>query len=309
MSRDAGRGRSGGHAAPPSSSRRRAPSDSPHRSTGVLPRASAAASLAILLAGIWFLAVRADRSGDTSLAIEQAGRPAPTPVSRARVVNTYPHDRDAFTQGLQYENGALYEGTGLLGRSRLRKVQLETGRVLQEIAIPAEHFGEGIVVWKDRIFQLTWRSRVGFVYERDSFRLLRTLSYPGEGWGLTHDGRRLIMSDGSATLFFRDPDTFKEIGRLAVHDRGQPVPNLNELEYVRGEIYANVWQTDRIARISPDTGAVTGWIDLAGLLQPEDYAPEIDVLNGIAYDTKGDRLFVTGKHWPKLFEIKMAGRM
>ena len=235
-----------------------------------------------------------------------AGTPQPVPVYTYTVVNTYPHDRAAFTEGLVIENGVLYEGTGLNGQSSLRRVDLATGQVLQSQALSPEYFGEGVTVWDDQIIQLTWQSHVGFVYDKTSFKLLKTFNYPTEGWGLTHDDRRLIMSDGTPTLHFLDPDTLKEIGQITVTDNGQPVLNLNELEYVRGEILANVWQTNRIARIAPETGRVTGWIDLTGLLSPQYRQQPVDVLNGIAYDAEHDRLFVTGKLWPKLFEITLA---
>jgi glutamine cyclotransferase len=219
------------------------------------------------------------------------------------IVHTYPHDREAFTQGLLYYDGFLYEATGLEGKSSLRKVELTTGKVLQRVDLPSAYFGEGLALWKDKLIQLTWKSKIGFVYDRATFRLVSTFTYSREGWGITQDGKRLIMSDGSSTLYFWDPETFKEIGHLDVKDKGKPVPELNELEYIRGEIYANVWQTDRIARISPSTGQVLGWIDLRGLFTPSERAGT-DVLNGIAYDAKRNRLFVTGKQWPKLFEIE-----
>jgi glutamine cyclotransferase len=222
-----------------------------------------------------------------------------------RVVNTYPHDPDAFTQGLVFENGVLYEGTGLHGRSTLRRVELETGDILQIRELPAQFFGEGVTICSNRLIQLTWQSNVGFVYDKESFELLQEFNYATEGWGITHDGKRLIMSDGTSTLHFLDPETFEEIGHIEVLDRGSPVTSLNELEYVQGEIYANVWQTDLIARIAPLTGKVTGWIELKGLLAPEDHGEPVDVLNGIAYDAENDRLFVTGKLWPKLFEIEL----
>jgi glutaminyl-peptide cyclotransferase len=220
------------------------------------------------------------------------------------VVHTYPHDPESYTQGLVYQDGFLYEGTGREGKSVLRKVELTTGKVLQQVNLLNAYFGEGIVLWKDKIIQLTWRSRIGFVYDLATFKQLRTFTYSREGWGITHDGKRLIMSDGSSTLYFWDPETLKEIGHLDVDDKGSPVPELNELEYIHGEIYANVWQTDRIARISPATGHVLGWIDLRGLGPPVDPSTG-NVLNGIAYDAKRNRLFVTGKLWPKLFEIKV----
>ena len=235
--------------------------------------------------------------------------PAPTPTIAFyytyEVINTYPHDRNAFTQGLVYEDDVLYEGTGLKGRSSLREVELETGKVLQKLDLVAQYFGEGITIWGDEIIQLTWQSHVGFVYDKDSFELLHEFSYPTEGWGITHDSKRLIMSDGTSTLHFLDPETLEEIGSVQVYDSNGPLVRLNELEYINGEVYANIWQTDRIDRIEPETGRVTGWIDLTGLLSAEDLSQPVDVLNGIAYDAEHDRLFVTGKLWPKLFEIRL----
>jgi glutamine cyclotransferase len=227
------------------------------------------------------------------------------PVYTYRIVNTYPHDRGAFIQGLVYVDGVLYEGTGRNGQSTLRRVELETGTVTQLRALPAQLFGEGITVFDDKIFQLTWKARLGFVYDKNSFESLRVFTYPTEGWGLTHDGQRLIMSDGTSTLHFLDPETLEETGQVEVYDNYTPVARLNELEYVRGEIFANVWQTDRIVRIDPQTGQVTGWIDLTGLLSEEDRV-EVGVLNGIAYDAENDRLFVTGKLWPNIFEIELV---
>lgn len=220
-----------------------------------------------------------------------------------KVINIYPHDRSAFTQGLVFEDGYLYEGTGLRGHSTLRRVELETGNILKIRQIPDQLFGEGVTIYDNRIIQLTWQSNIAFVYDKESFELLKELNYSTEGWGITYDGNRLIMSDGTSTLYFLDPETFNEIGRITVSDGDGPVSRLNELEYVQGEIYANVWLTDYIARISPDTGQVIGWIDLKGLLSPEDKGEVVDVLNGIAYDVQKDRLFVTGKLWPKVFEI------
>lgn len=234
--------------------------------------------------------------------------PEGTPVYGYEVINTYPHDRTAFTEGLVFDDGVLYEGTGLYGESTLRKVKLETGEVLKEYHLSDQFFGEGVTLWDDTLIQLTWRSGAGFVYDKTSFLLLEEFTYPTEGWGITHDGKRLIMSDGTATLHFWDTDTFEEIERIEVHDNGVPVTSLNELEYVNGEVYANVWQTNRIARVSPETGQVVGWIDLEGLLSEEDFVHPVDVLNGIAYDAEHDRLFVTGKYWPKLFEIKLKIR-
>ena len=227
------------------------------------------------------------------------------PVYSYSIVNTYPHDRDAFTEGLVFENGVLYEGTGRLGHSTLRRVELETGHTLQIRELSDQFFGEGITIYGDEIVQLTWQSHIGFVWDKNSFELLQEFNYPTEGWGITHDGEHLIMSDGASTLHFLDLQTFEEVSQLAVFDNNGPVTRLNELEYVQGEIYANVWQTDRIARISPETGRVVGWVDLRGLLTAEDRSEPVDVLNGIAYDAATDRLFVTGKLWPKLFEIEL----
>jgi len=223
-----------------------------------------------------------------------------------KIVNTYPHDKKAFTQGLVFEDEVLYEGTGLRGQSTLRKTELETGSILQIHKLPAQFFGEGITVHANRIIQLTWQSNVGFAYDKAGFRLLEMFKYPTEGWGITHDERRLIMSDGTSILRFLDPETFEETGHIQVYDGNGPVTRLNELEYVKGEIYANTWTTDRIARIAPQTGQVVGWIDLKGLLRPEDRTHSVGVLNGIAYDADNDRLFVTGKFWPKLFEIELV---
>lgn len=224
---------------------------------------------------------------------------------RYKVVNAFPHDRQAFTQGLVFEDGVLFEGTGLCGRSQLRKVALLTGDVLQQHSLPDEFFGEGITIFGDRIIQLTFQSNVGFVYDKSSFDLLRQFHYPTEGWGLTHDSKQLIMSDGTPMLYFLDPETFEQVNRMMVFDQDKAVWGLNELEYVEGLIYANVWPTDRIVRIEPETGKVVGWIDMKRLLSPQDRNGSEDVLNGIAYDPAGRRLFVTGKCWSKLFEIKL----
>jgi glutamine cyclotransferase len=220
------------------------------------------------------------------------------------VVHSYPHDTDAFTEGLVYENGFLFESTGLKGYSTLRKVELETGRILQIHSLSFQFFGEGITIFGDKIIQLTWQSKSGFVYDKDSFDVLEEFSYRGEGWGITHDDTKLIMSNGSATLTLLDPATFKVLGEVQVHDGNTPVTNLNELEYVNGEVYANVWHQDKIAIIDIQTGQVKGWINLAGLFHANNADPE-NVLNGIAYDAQGERLFVTGKRWSQLFEIKL----
>jgi len=231
----------------------------------------------------------------------------PAAIYGYEVVRSYPHDRDAFTQGLIFRDGVFYEGTGLNGRSGIRKVKLETGEVLQARPLAAEYFGEGITDWKGQIIQLTWQTEVGFVYDMKTFEQTKRWTYAGEGWGLTHDDTRLIMSDGSSQIRFLDPAALKETGRITVRDAAGPVNRLNELEYVKGEILANVWTTDRIARISPQDGRVTGWIDLSGLLPPAERHADA-VLNGIAYDAAGDRLFVTGKLWPRVFEIKLVKR-
>jgi glutaminyl-peptide cyclotransferase len=233
-----------------------------------------------------------------------------TPEYSFKVVHAYPHDPNAFTQGLIYHDGFLYEGTGLEGRSSLRKVRLETGEILQQTNISAKYFGEGIAVFKNEVVQITWQSHVGFVYDLGDFHPLRQFSYPGEGWGLTTNGNEFFMSDGTAQIRVLDADTFKEKRRIKVHEGAAPIAapikDLNELEFVEGEIYANVWQTDRIARISPQTGEVLGWIDLTGLLGPMYRLEDGAVLNGIAYDAQRKRLFVTGKLWPKLFEIQIV---
>jgi glutamine cyclotransferase len=240
-----------------------------------------------------------------SLAIPQQSPTANLPMQGYQIVRAYPHDPAAFTQGLQFLRGALYEGTGLNGRSSIRRVELETGKVLQKHDVPMQYFGEGITLFKSDLIELTWQSHVAFVYDPTSFEPKKQFSYPGEGWGLTHDGASLIMSDGSDELRYLDPATFAEKRRLKVTAAGAPLRNLNELEYVKGEILANVWQTDYVARISPSTGKVSAYIDLRGLLTPAERATT-DVLNGIAYDDGRDRLFVTGKLWPKLFEIKLV---
>ena len=223
-----------------------------------------------------------------------------------KLVNTFAHDPKAFTQGLVFEDGVLYEGTGLPGKSELRKVELETGNVLQKHKLPDEFFGEGITIYGDRIIQLTLESKVGFVYDKNTFEKLEEFNYLTEGWGLTHDGKYLIMSDGTPMLYFLDLETFKQDHKIMVLDQDSPVWGLNELEYIDGQIYANVWPTERIVRIEPETGEVIGWIDTEGILAPEDHSDPVDVFNGIAYDPAGGRLFVTGKFYPKLYEIKLV---
>ncbi len=239
------------------------------------------------------------------------GRPKPWPGRAAEfgiaIVKTYPHDPQAFTQGLVFSDGFLYESTGAhRGNSSLRKLDLETGRVLKEYTLAGGYFGEGLTLWRKRLIQLTWRSGIGFVYDRDSFLKVGDFHYDTEGWGITEDGKSLIMSDGTAVLRFLDPESFEEIRRIEVLDQGVPVRNLNELEFIKGEIFANIWGKDTIARVSPENGKVLGWIDLSMLRRALGPVQEAEALNGIAYDRGGDRLFVTGKLWPKLFEIKLV---
>jgi glutaminyl-peptide cyclotransferase len=231
-----------------------------------------------------------------------------TPVDSYQVVHSYPHDPEAFTQGLLYSDGHLYESTGRNGTSSIRILDLASGKVLQKQDLPGEYSGEGLTDWSSNLLQLTWKTEKGFIYDRFSFTLQGTFHYRGEGWGLTHDSKNLILSDGSSLLRFLNPHSYREIGRLSVTDERKPVKNLNELEYIRGEIYANVWGTDRIARISPQTGQVLRWIDLSGIMDNSQTNDPDAVLNGIAYDRKADRLFVTGKLWPRLFEIRVVNR-
>jgi len=244
----------------------------------------------------------------TALVCNAAAQPA-IPEYGYTVIHTYPHDGTAFTEGLFYLSGFLYEGTGVPGKSSIRRVRLETGQILQKRDLPTPYFGEGIVAWKDRLIELTYTAQIGFIYDLHTFALRNTFHYRGEGWSMTQDGKRIIMDDGSPTIRFWDAETLKEAGHITVTANGRPVENLNELEWVKGEIYANIWHTDRIARIDPASGKVIGWIDLTGLLSQGDQltGPEgaEQVLNGIAYDPKADRLFVTGKYWRKLFEIRL----
>jgi len=229
-----------------------------------------------------------------------------TVVYTYKIVETYPHDHEVFTQGLVFKDGVLYESAGLYGDSTLRKVELESGDILQIYRLEEDFFGEGITIYDNRIIQLTWKSNLGFVYDKDSFEPLQEFGYSTEGWGITHDGEQLIMSDGTSILYFLNPETFKETSRIEVRDEGKPINRLNELEYVKGRIYANIWPTEEIVIIAPQSGQVVGWVDMKGLLSLQDHGRPINVLNGIAYDAVNDRLFVTGKLWPKLFEIKLV---
>jgi glutamine cyclotransferase len=228
------------------------------------------------------------------------------PLYNYTIVHSYPHDAEAFTEGLEFRDGFLYESTGLHGRSSIRKVKLETGEVVQNRNLSRDYFGEGITFWKDELFELTWNSEIAFVYDATTFASRKTFTYRGEGWALTHDTDGLIMSDGTAQLRFIDPATFKERRRITVTDAGVPIRYLNELEWVKGEIFANVYTTDYIARIDPTSGQVTGWIDVRGMLPRQNDGNTVP--NGIAYDAARDRLLVTGKLWPRLFEIKLAPR-
>jgi glutamine cyclotransferase len=234
------------------------------------------------------------------------------PIARYRIVAEYPHDPGAFCQGLLFDAGKLYESTGQLGRSSLRQVDLATGQVEKQMNLGPEYFGEGLALWGDKLIQLTWRNGIAFVYDKSTLQYLESFRFTPEGWGLTHDGTHLILSDGTSDLRRLDPVSRRVVGKIKVHDQaGRPIARLNELEYVEGEIWANVWQTERIVRISPDTGLVLGWIDLAGLMPGKRSVSNdpnekgVDVLNGIAYDPARKRLFVTGKNWPKLFEIEL----
>ncbi len=239
-------------------------------------------------------------------ATHKAPPAAAIPTWGYQVVHIYPHDRTAFTEGLEYHDGFLYESTGLNGRSTLRKVKLETGEIVRSIALPSQYFGEGIALLGDRIVQLTYRTQIGFVYSLKDFVQLSTFAYKGEGWSFTHNANTLFMDDGTDEIRLWDPKTLAERHRIKVHEGSRDIDNVNELEWVDGELYANIWQTDRIVRISPTTGAILGWIDMRGLLSPMYRSGTEDVLNGIAYDSVHKRLFVTGKLWPNLFEIKVG---
>ena len=219
------------------------------------------------------------------------------------IVKTYPHDTAAFTEGLVFNNGVLYESTGKYGTSSLRQVNLENGGVQQEVLLPNQYFGEGLTVVNGSLVQLTWQNNIGFIYDKETFGLLGNFSYSTEGWGLTYNGSELIMSDGTSNLYFLDPATYQKVGQVSVHDGNTPVTNINELEYVKGDLYANIWLQQKIAIINPQTGMVKGWIDLTGIYQSNNTD---NVLNGIAYDTQTDRLFITGKDWPNLYQITIT---
>lgn len=279
-------------------------------------RRSRAASAVILFGTVAFVstagafgACGGDRSaantasGDTTTAVS-----ARTPTYSFEVVQSYPHDPKAFTQGLVWHEDRLFESTGQVGQSNIREVELNSGRVIRQQDLEAPHFGEGIVLFGDKLYEITWTSGKAFVYDWKTFRRTGEFTYEGEGWGLTTDGSAIIMSNGTSSVVWRDPVTFAVQKTITVSDHGTPVSQLNELEWVKGEIWANIWQSEQIARIDPATGNVTGWIDLAGILPSIDRTGSEDVMNGIAYDAVRDRLFVTGKLWPKLYEIKLKQR-
>lgn len=287
--------------------------------TASVPTASAAESIPVTGQPSEPSATQAT-AGEASVAPTSTPVPPPTetptptitptpefpPVASYEVLNTFPHDPNAWTQGLVMDNGILYEGTGQWGESDLRQVALESGAIIRSQPLEDQYFGEGITVFGDRIFQLTWQEGTGFIYDKGSFSLLETFTYPHEGWGITHDGQRLIVSDGTSTIRFWDPETLAETGRITVRDNSGPLNRLNELEYIDGEIWANIWLTDLIARINPETGFVNSYIDLTGLLDTSTLTQPADVLNGIAYDAAAGRILVTGKYWPALFEIQVV---
>jgi glutamine cyclotransferase len=228
-----------------------------------------------------------------------------TPVYQPKILHVYPHDEDAFTQGLLFYNGFLYESTGLYGHSSLRKVELESGSIIKNIDLSADYFGEGITLYNNQVIQLTWHAKKGFIYDLDSFNLIKEFRYPMEGWGITFDGQYLVISDGTAILYYLDPESFQVIKQVNVEENGKSISRLNELEYINGNIYANIWETDQIVIISPD-GKVIGWIDLQGILLADDCSQTTGVLNGIAFNAQNQRIYVTGKNWCKLFEIELV---
>ena len=271
-------------------------------------------ALVLLFVGVGCQPQSASNGGAPPATSTAAALPSATPVATPEaptlytfeVVNSWPHDKKAFTQGLIFHDGSLLESTGQYGESTLRRVELKSGKVKKKIDVGKQFFAEGITLFNGKVYQLTWQNRKGFVYDAASLNREKEFYLDGDGWGLTHDGESLILSDGSDQLRFIDPETFKVKRTIKVADRGKPIRELNELEYVKGEIFANVWHDDRIARIDPRDGRVVGWIDLKGLLPANQITDGEAVLNGIAYDEAGDRLFVTGKLWPKLFEIRVV---
>lgn len=275
-------------------------------------RASIVALALVAAAAVIFLIVSLLRYGPANQpSAVSNGNSQSTSDARAQqvsyeVVSSYPHDPTSFTQGLVWHDGTLYESTGLKGESKVRRLEFPSGKVLKEINLAPEFFGEGLALADGRLIQLTWQSHKGFVYDLDTFRLLQEFAYDTEGWGLTYDGKNLILSDGSSDLFYLDPQTFKRVRRLAVTMNGKPIPELNELEFIDGEIWSNIWQTDLIVRIDPSTGHVVSFLNLKGILAPSDKTGREDVLNGIAYDAEHKRIFITGKLWPRIFEIRVT---
>lgn len=254
----------------------------------------------------WLAAIAVAAAAAVGLAAwAQIGAHRASETTGFKVVAVYPHDPRAFTQGLVIRGGRLYEGTGQYGASTLRRVDLTTGNVEKSRSLTQEYFGEGIAVLGNKVYQITWKSGAAFVYDLDTFTVEKTFQYTGEGWGLTDDGEHLIMSDGTATIRFIDPQTFKTVRTIAVHDGDKPIDKLNELEFIDGEIWSNVWYEDRIARISPADGAILSWIDLS-TLYPQSARSSEAVLNGIAYDTAAKKLYVTGKNWPQLYQIELV---
>ncbi len=275
-------------------------------------RASIVALVMVAAAAVIFLIISllhyepANQPNAIANGNNQSTRDARAQQVSYEVVSSYPHDPTSFTQGLVWHDGTLYESTGLKGESKLRRLEFPSGRVLKEINLASEFFGEGLALVDGRLIQLTWQSHKGFVYDLNTFRQLQEFAYDTEGWGLTYDGKNLILSDGSSDLFYLDPQTFKPIRKLAVTMNGKPISELNELEFIDGEIWANVWQTDLIVRINPSTGRVASFLNLKGILAPSDKTGREDVLNGIAYDAERKRIFVTGKLWPRIFEIRVT---
>lgn len=259
----------------------------------------------ILIIVLSLTCLQCNGGANTNTAVNPGAENAVVPRYGYQIVNIWPHDPNAFTQGLVFLDGKIIESTGQEGRSSLRNIELQTGKILKKVEVPEPFFAEGIAVLNNRIYQLTWQHQLGFIYDAQTFEKIGEFNFNGEGWGLTTDGHSLIMSDGSNRLRFLDPDSFQVTKTIAVRDGKTPVRELNELEFVNGEIYANIWHDDRIAAINPQSGRITAWIDLAGLLQPGDVQDSEAVLNGIAYDASSGRLFVTGKLWPRLFEIKV----
>jgi glutamine cyclotransferase len=269
---------------------------------------SKSALLLLLLTALVILGGAGDATPSADFAKVSAPSSESIPVYSFEVINSWPHDPKAFTQGLIFHDGYLLESTGRYGESTLRRVELESGKVKKKTRVDEVYFAEGLTLFGDRLYQLTWTAKKGFIYGLKDFNKIGEFSYAGEGWGLTNDGTDLILSDGTSTLRFLDPATFNVVRTIKVVAGEKPVKELNELEYVKGEIWSNIWHSDRIARIDPANGNVVGWIDLSGLLPAESRSEEEAVLNGIAYDAKNDRIFVTGKLWPKIFEIRLKNK-